>query len=102
MLYRNNSFDFESLATVFKLSLTILPERMQMIKLVQWRYAWPITGFWPGSLNPAIASFERKGTQTLGLHVAVLIRPALALRVCPQMYLLIRWYDFPYFKILQR
>jgi hypothetical protein len=64
MLYRRNTFDFESLAAVLKLSLTILPERMQMIKLVQWRYAWPIRGFWPGSFNPAIANFERKGTQT--------------------------------------
>jgi len=37
ILYKNNTFDFDSLDDVLKLSLTLLPERMCLIKTVQWK-----------------------------------------------------------------
>ena len=37
ILYKENTFDFDSLDDVLKLSLTLLPERMQLIKSVQWK-----------------------------------------------------------------
>jgi hypothetical protein len=41
MLYTKNTFDFESLSDVLKLSQTILPERMRLIKDVQWKQVYP-------------------------------------------------------------
>jgi len=38
ILYRSNTFDFESLSDVLRLSLVLLPERMQLITDVRWRY----------------------------------------------------------------
>ena len=37
ILYKENTFDFDSLNDVLKLSLTLLPERMRLIKSVQWK-----------------------------------------------------------------
>jgi hypothetical protein len=37
ILYTANSFDFDSLNDVLKLSLTLLPERMNLMKTVQWK-----------------------------------------------------------------
>jgi hypothetical protein len=47
ILYKENFFDFDSLADVLKLSLTLLPERMSLIKSVQWKP----TAFAPHYLN---------------------------------------------------
>ncbi|KAH8802719.1 hypothetical protein F5884DRAFT_480252 [Xylogone sp. PMI_703] len=37
ILYKQNTFDFDSLNGVLQLSRTILPSRMKMVKSVQWR-----------------------------------------------------------------
>lgn len=40
ILYATNTFDFDSLNGVLQLSRTILPNRMKLVKSVQWRYKW--------------------------------------------------------------
>jgi hypothetical protein len=37
VLYRENTFTFPKLGEVLKLSMTVLPERMALIKSVQWK-----------------------------------------------------------------
>ena len=37
ILYKENTFDFDSLNDVLKLSTTLIPERMHLIKQVQWK-----------------------------------------------------------------
>lgn len=41
ILYQNNTFDFESLNDVMRLSLTIPTEHMRLIKDVQWKRVSP-------------------------------------------------------------
>lgn len=38
ILYKDNTFDFDYLADVMRLSLVVLPERMRLISDVTWRY----------------------------------------------------------------
>ncbi|RFU34861.1 hypothetical protein B7463_g1482, partial [Scytalidium lignicola] len=40
MLYKENTFDFDSLNGVLQLSRTILPNRMKLVTSVQWRYKY--------------------------------------------------------------
>jgi hypothetical protein len=37
VLYTANTFDFESLSQVLRFSITVLPERMKLIRDVQWK-----------------------------------------------------------------
>jgi hypothetical protein len=40
ILYKENIFEFDSLNDVLKLSLTLIPERMHLIKKVQWKWVF--------------------------------------------------------------
>lgn len=41
ILYKENTFDFDYLADVMRLSLVVLPERMRLITDVTWRCVYP-------------------------------------------------------------
>lgn len=55
ILYTLNTFDFESLSDVLKLSLTVLPERMRLIKDVQWKRVFFTGGIVHVHHNPLIS-----------------------------------------------
>ena len=49
ILYKKNRFNFDRFEDVLKLSLTLVPERMQWMRDIQWRehtnlFSWSSTG----------------------------------------------------------
>ena len=44
ILYMRNTFDFHNLDEVLRFSLTVLPERFQSIRSVEWMSVPPFTG----------------------------------------------------------
>ncbi|CZR63881.1 uncharacterized protein PAC_13778 [Phialocephala subalpina] len=56
LLYHSNTFDFNSIVEVFRFSLTVLPDRIQVMKNVRWKYA----GIYD-SVNPRYVSVKRFG-----------------------------------------
>lgn len=56
LLYRCNTFDFNSIIEIFRFSLTVLPDRTQVMRKVRWKYA----GIYD-SVNPRYVSVKRFG-----------------------------------------
>ncbi|KUJ14462.1 uncharacterized protein LY89DRAFT_686934 [Mollisia scopiformis] len=61
ILYGCNTFDFNSIIEVFRFSLTVLPERMQLMKDVRWKYI----GIYDG-INPRYMSHKRFAYPRIG------------------------------------
>ncbi|KAE8444839.1 hypothetical protein EG329_014194 [Mollisiaceae sp. DMI_Dod_QoI] len=52
LLYSSNTFDFNSIIEVFRFSLTILPDRMRVMKNVRWKYGNVYGGVDPSHISP--------------------------------------------------